>query len=85
MSETYKTNISTFDDSQSEEFLALLRNVKFAIDRPIMTTALCRINYPRTILRGTSLRGVDELALAGNSTNNHLKHTTEVLVDYLPP
>ena len=74
MSETYKTNISTFDDSQSEEFLALLRNFKFAIDGTSTTTALNCINHLRTILRGTSFRGVDELALGGNSTKKFQAH-----------
>ena len=32
MSETCKINMSTFDDGQAEEFLALLRNSKIRID-----------------------------------------------------
>ena len=43
--ETYKINMSTFDGSQLDEFLALLRNFKITIDRTCMT-----------MLRGTSLK-----------------------------
>ena len=76
-SETYKINISTFDDGQPEELIALLRNFRIAIDGTNRTTASGHINYLRAMLCGTSLREFDELALAGNSTVNHLKHITE--------
>ena len=39
------------------------------------------INYLRTLLRGPSLSEFDELALQGNTTNNHLKHITEGLLE----
>ena len=83
--ETYKINISTFDNGQPEEFLALLRNFKIEIYGTVMDTAAVRINYQRTMLHGTSLREFNGLALAGNSTANHLNHTTEGLIDYPPP
>ena len=68
--------MSTFEDGQPEEFLALLRNFKISIDVTGMTTDSGRVNYLHTMLRGTRLRDFDELALAGNLTNNHLKHST---------
>ena len=55
-SETYKINISTFNDGQPEEFLALMRNFKITIDGTGTTTASGQINYLYKILCGTSLR-----------------------------
>ena len=78
--ETYKINISTFNDGQSEEFLALLRNFNIETDGAGTTTSSGCINYLRTMLRGTSLRELNKLALAGNSTANHLKHIMEGLL-----
>ena len=78
--ETYKINISTFNDGQPEELLALLRNCNIAIDGTGTTTASGRINYLSTMLRGTNLREFDELALSGNLTANHLKHIKEGLL-----
>ena len=83
--ETYKINISTFKDDQPEELLALLRNCKIAIDGTGTATASDRINYLRTMLRGTNLREFYKLELSGNLTANHLKHITEGLIYYFPP
>ena len=77
--------MSTFDDSQSEEFLAQLRIFKIAIDGTGTTTASVWINYLRTMLRETTLREYDELALAGNLTNKHIKHIMEGLLKHLTP
>ena len=64
--ETYKINISTFDNSQPEELLALLRKFKIEIDGTVTATVSGCINYLQTMLHGTSLREFDRLALAGN-------------------
>ena len=76
MSETYKLNISTFDDGQPEEFLSLLRNFKIAIDVTGMTTGSGWINYLSTMICVTSLREFKKKSLAEDSTANHLKHIT---------
>ena len=55
-SETYKINISTFNDGQLEKFLALLRRIKIKIDETSTTPVLVWINYLRTMLCGTVLR-----------------------------
>ena len=39
MSETYNINMSTFEDRQPEEFLALLKNFMIAIDGTGMMSA----------------------------------------------
>ena len=57
-SETYKINMSTFNYVQSEEFLALMRNWKIAIDGTIMTLPSVRNNYLRTMLRGKVLENL---------------------------
>ena len=84
-SEKYNMNMSTFDNGQPEEFLVLLRNFKIAIDRTSMTMPTGRINYLCTMLREKSLREFDEISLQENTTNNHLKHTTEGLIEYPHP
>lgn len=73
-SETCKINKSTFDYGQPEELLVLLRNFQIEIDGTGTTTASGRINYLHTMIRGTSLRELDKLALVGNSITNHLPH-----------
>ena len=78
-------NISTFDDDQPEEFLALLRNFKIAIGGTGTTTPTGRIGYLRTMLLGKSLREFDELSLQENNNSNHIKHITEGLLGYPPP
>ena len=50
-----------------------------------MTTASDRINYLCMMLHETGLREFDKLVLAGNSTANHLKHITEILLEYFSP
>ena len=54
--ETYKVNMSNFDDGKPKEFLALLRNRKIATDRTGMTSPSVSITYLCTLLRGESLR-----------------------------
>ena len=51
-SEKYIINISTFEDGQPEEFLALLNNFKIAVDETGTTSPSGIINYLRTILYG---------------------------------
>ena len=46
----------TFDDGQSEEFLALLRNWKIATEGTGTTSASGQINYPCTLLHALSLK-----------------------------
>ena len=61
-SETYNINMSTFEDSQPEEFLVILKNFSIPIDATVSTSALERINYICTMLRGEYLIQFDELA-----------------------
>ena len=75
-------NVSTFDDGQPEEFLALLRNFKISIGGTVKTTPTVRINYLYKILCGKILRGFYLISLQGNTTNNHLNHITESLLEY---
>ena len=77
--------MSTFDDGQPEKSLTLLRNFKTAVDGTGMTTPTGRINYLRTMLRGKILGGFDKLSLQGNTTNNHLNHIVEGLLDEFFP
>ena len=79
------THLSTFNDGQPEELLALLRNCKIVIDGTRTAAASDRINYLRTTLRGTNLREFEELALSGNLTANHIKKGIEGLLCYFPP
>ena len=71
----------TFNNSQPEEFLALLRNWKITTDGTVTTSPSGMIIYLRTLLCGASLIGYDELALQANMTNNHFRIITEVLLD----
>ena len=54
-SETYKLKIVLFENRQPEEFLALMKNFKSAIDRTGNTSAAGKINYIRTLLCGESI------------------------------
>ena len=63
MSETYNIHMYTFNDSQPEEFLPLLRNSKIVTDSTSTTSASGRINYLRTLLCGSSRIEIDELEL----------------------
>ena len=73
--------MSTFDDGQPEELLALLRKFKIAIDGTGTTFPSGRINYLRVILCGSSLREFYKLSLQGNTINNYIKHITEGLLE----
>ena len=73
-SETYNINMTTFNDSKPEEFLALLKNFKIVIYGTGTTTLSGRINYLLIILCGQALMEFDKLqSHYGGSTNNHLK------------
>ena len=50
-----------------------MRNERIATDGTGTTSPSGRINYLPTLLRAASLREFNELALQGNTTNNHLK------------
>ena len=76
-SEKYIINISTFEDGQPEEFLALLNNFNIAVDETGTKYPLDIINYLRTILYGGGIREFDELASQNHGTTNaHRKHIT---------
>ena len=60
-SETYDIKIATFENSQPEELLALMKNLKSAVDGTGTTLASGRINYLRTLLHGESLLEFDGL------------------------
>ena len=62
-----------------------MRNFKIKIDGTGTITASGRINYLCTMIVETSLREFDELALAGDLTNCHLKHIMEGLLKHLTP
>ena len=74
----------TFDDGQPEEFLDLPRNWKITTDGTGTTSHSGWVDYLHTLLRGVSLKEFNELTLQGNTTNNHLKHITEGLIEYFP-
>ena len=72
--------MSTFNNGQQEEFLALLRYFIIAIDVTSTTAPTGRINYLCTVLLGQILRGFDKLSLQRNTVNNHRKHITETAI-----
>ena len=79
--ETYNINISTFEDGQPEEFLALLNNFRTVIYGTGTMSPSGRINYLRTMLRWEALRELDELASHNNGTTNaYLDHVMEGLL-----
>ena len=85
-SELYNINMVTFENSQPEEFLALLKNFKIAINGIGTTSVTVRIKYLRMIFCGEAIREFDELASQNNGIKNtHLNHITESLLGYLPP
>ena len=85
-SETYELKIATFENGQAEEFLALMKNFKTALDGKGTTSAAGKINYLRTILRGEALQEVDKTATQNTRENNeHLKFIQEGLLGYYPP
>ena len=55
-SETYELKMATFENGQPEEFLALLKNFKIAINGTGTTSVAGWINYLRTILRAEALK-----------------------------
>ena len=55
----YNTNMSNLNDVQPEEFLALVSNLKIAIDGTGTNMTTGRIIYIRTMLRGQSLSKFD--------------------------
>ena len=55
-SDTYNINMSTFEDGQPEEFLALLNNFRNAIYGTGTTSPSVQMNYLRMMLRGEDLR-----------------------------
>ena len=69
--------MSIFDDIQPEEFLALLRNFKIAVEGKGTTTVSGHINYLCMMLRGINLKEFNEIALAGKLTYNNLEHIME--------
>ena len=84
-SETYGLKIAIFEHGQPEEFLALMKNLKTAVDSTGTTSAAGKINYLRTLLRGGALRDFDKLEIHNNGTSNaHLKFTQEGLLRYFP-
>ena len=84
-SERYNINMSTFEDRQPEEFLALLKNFMITIDGTGMMSASGLFNYLRKMLCVKSLREFDKLSGQNSGTTNfHLKHITEGLIGYFP-
>ena len=71
---TFNINMSTFDDGQPEEFLALLKNSRIEIYGTVITSPSGRINYLSMMLCEQVLRELDELVSQNNgSTNGHLR------------
>ena len=78
--ETHKLKIATFENSQPEEFLALVNNFKTTVDVTGTMSAAGTINYIRTLLSGDTLHEFDELASQNTGTSNaHLKFIQEGL------
>ena len=61
MSETYNIHMYTFNDSQPEEFLALIGNWKIVTDRTNTTSPSVQNIYLRTLFSGEILREFNEL------------------------
>ena len=84
-SEMYKLKMSTFKNSQLEEFLAFLKSFRISINGIQTTSVSGRIKYLRKMLHGEALIDFDKLASQNNVTKNaHLKHIKEVLLGYSP-
>ena len=73
--------MSIFDNARPEEFLALLIKLNISIEGADTTLPSGQINHLRTIIRVSSPREFEELALQVNTTNNHFKHITEGLLE----
>ena len=85
-SEIYNINMSTFNNGQTEEFLALLKNFKIVVYGTGMTSLSCQINYIRAMLHGQALGEFEEIVIQNNgSNNNHLNLIMEGLLGYLFP
>ena len=82
-SEMYELKIATFEIGQPEEFLALIKNFKTAIDGTGTMLAAVRMNYLLNLLRGEELLYFDKLASQNTGTNNaHLKFIQEGLLGF---
>ena len=78
--------MSTFEDIQPEEFLAILKNFKIIIDETGTTILSDWINYLHRILHGKALREFYKLTSQNHGmTNSDCKHITEGLPEYLFP
>ena len=78
--------MSTLNDGQSEEFLAILKNFRIAIDVTVITSPSVRINYLGTMSRWQALKEIGEFVSQNNgSTNEHLKNIAEDLLGYFFP
>ena len=85
-SKTNKLKIVTFENSQPEEFLQIMKKFKIVVDGTGTTTVAGKINYLRNLLRGKALREFDKLSSQKSGTNNtHMKFIQEGLLGYLPP
>ena len=85
-SETCNIAIVTLENSQPEEFLALLNNFKIAIYRTGTASVAGQINWLRMMLRGEALIDFHKWSSHNNDMkNSHLKHITEGLLEYSPP
>ena len=60
--ETYELKVSMFKNVKLEEFIALIKNFKTAIDGTITISVSVWINYLHNMLRGESLRKFKKLA-----------------------
>ena len=82
-SEACELKIVTFEIGQPEEFLHLMNNFKRSVDRTGTTTAVGKINYVHTLLRGEALRYFDKLASQNAGTNSsRLNFVQEGLLGY---
>ena len=78
--------MSTFEDGQPEDLLAIVKNFRVAINDSVRTLASERINYLHTMLFRGDLKKLDELETHNSGTkNSHIKHIIEGLLGYLPP
>ena len=76
--------MSTFDDGQLEDLLALINNFNVSIDVIGTTSPSGRINYMHTMLHSKALTELNKPASQNHGTINiHLKHITDGLLGYL--
>ena len=84
-SEPYELEMATFENGQPEEFLALLKNSKTAINGTGTMSVSGISYYLRTMLHGEALREFDESASQNSGTTNyHLKFIQEGLLGFPP-